>query len=95
MGGMVAAIERGWVQREIEDAAYRQQQAVDSGERRGGRGQPVYRPERNPGAAARSVAEGTVERDQIERVRALRIRRDPVRWRAALDRVTDRPRCSS
>ena len=31
-GGMVAAIERGWVQREIEDAAYRHQQAVDSGE---------------------------------------------------------------
>ena len=32
LGGMVAAIERGWVQREIEDAAYRHQQAVDSGE---------------------------------------------------------------
>ena len=32
MGGMVAAIERGWVQREIEAAAYRQQQAVDAGE---------------------------------------------------------------
>ena len=32
MGGMVAAIERGWVQREIEDAAYRHQRAIDSGE---------------------------------------------------------------
>ena len=32
LGGMVAAIERGWVQREIEEAAYRHQQAVDAGE---------------------------------------------------------------
>ena len=32
MGGMMAAIERGWVQREIETAAYRHQRAVDSGE---------------------------------------------------------------
>ncbi len=29
LGGMAAAVERGWVQREIEDAAYRQQQAID------------------------------------------------------------------
>ena len=32
LGGMVAAIERGWVQREIEEAAYRHQQAVEGGE---------------------------------------------------------------
>jgi methylmalonyl-CoA mutase N-terminal domain/subunit len=36
--------------------------------------------------------EGTVEQDQIERVRALRMRRDPLRWRAALDRVTEHAR---
>jgi methylmalonyl-CoA mutase N-terminal domain/subunit len=33
MGGMVAAIEAGFPQREIADSAYRDQQAVDRGER--------------------------------------------------------------
>ncbi|HEX9823437.1 MAG TPA: methylmalonyl-CoA mutase family protein [Actinomycetota bacterium] len=33
MGGSVAAIEAGWIQDEIHDAAYRVQQAVESGER--------------------------------------------------------------
>jgi methylmalonyl-CoA mutase N-terminal domain/subunit len=92
-GGMVAAIERGWVQREMEDAAYRQQQELDSGER------VVVGVNRFTGPNAmeppvRSVAEG-MEREQVERVRALRVRRDPVRWRAALDKVTEGARCSS
>ena len=92
LGGMAAAVERGWVQREIEDAAYRQQQAIDSGEtvvvgvnRFTGPG------EDSPGT--RSFAD-TVEREQIERVRALRARRDPRRWQAALDRVTEQARSS-
>ena len=33
MGGAVAAIEAGWIQDEIAEAAYRAQQAVESGER--------------------------------------------------------------
>jgi methylmalonyl-CoA mutase N-terminal domain/subunit len=92
LGGMAAAIERGWVQREIEDAAYRQQRAIDSGDtvvvgvnRFTGPG------EDSPGA--RSFAD-TVEREQIERVRALRARRDPRRWQAALDQVTEQARSS-
>jgi methylmalonyl-CoA mutase, N-terminal domain len=92
MGGMVAAIERGWVQREIEDAAFRHQQAVDSGAR------VVVGANRFTGPDAmesREKSEGTVEQDQIERVRALRIRRDPLRWRAALDRVTEQARCNT
>ena len=31
LGGMLAAIERGWVQQEIDQAAYQQQQDVDCG----------------------------------------------------------------
>jgi methylmalonyl-CoA mutase N-terminal domain/subunit len=92
MGGMVAAIERGWVQREIEDAAFQHQRAVDSGE------SVVVGVNRFTGPDAmesREKLEGTVEQDQIERVRALRIRRDPLRWRAALDRVTEQARCST
>jgi methylmalonyl-CoA mutase N-terminal domain/subunit len=33
MGGMVVALERGWAQREIQDAAYRYQQEVEIGSR--------------------------------------------------------------
>ena len=91
LGGMVAAIEKGWVQREIEDAAYQHQRAVDAGEtvvvgvnRFTGPPASEDSPPRN--------ADETAERGQIERVRALRARRDPVRWQAALDRVTEHAR---
>ena len=94
LGGMVAAIERGWVQREIEDAAYRRQQAVDSGESVVvGVNRFVSPSEDSPAPPARKVDE-TAERGQIERVRALRVRRDSLRCQRALDRVTEQARCS-
>ena len=37
MGGMLSAIERGWVRQEIQNAAYERQRAVDDGNRGGGR----------------------------------------------------------
>jgi len=89
MGGMLAAIERGWVQREIEDAAFRHQQAIDS------RANVVVGVNRFTGPDSidsPQKLEGTVEQHQIERVRGLRIRRDPLRWHAALDRVTEHAR---
>ncbi len=91
-GGMVAAIERGWVQREIEDAAFRLQQDFDSG------ANVVVGVNRFTGPDTtdrHEQLEGTVEQDQIERVRALRMRRDPLRWQTALHRVTDHARCSA
>jgi methylmalonyl-CoA mutase, N-terminal domain len=93
MGGMVGAIELGWVQGEIEDAAYQHQRAVDSGE------SVVVGMNRFAGPGSTELPmrgfDETVERDQIERVRALRIRRDPLRWRAALDRVTEQARSTN
>jgi methylmalonyl-CoA mutase N-terminal domain/subunit len=92
MGGMVAAIECGWVRREIEEAAFGHQQAFDSGT------SVVVGVNRFTAADAtepREPLEGTVEQDQMERVRALRMRRDPLRWRTALNRVTDQARCSN
>ncbi len=97
MGGMVAAIERDWVQREIEDAAFRHQQAFDSGE------SVVVGVNRFAGLDATEprgqlecrVEQDQIERIQIERVKALRTRRDPLRWRTALDRVTEQARCST
>jgi methylmalonyl-CoA mutase N-terminal domain/subunit len=94
LGGMVAAIERGWVQQEIEDAAYQHQRAVDAGETvvvGVNRFTGPHPSEDSPGLPTRNVHE-TTERGQIERVRALRARRDPVRWQAALDRVTEHAR---
>src|ERR1700733_6992413 len=88
-GGMVAAIERGWGQRGVEDAADLHQQALDSGK------SVVVGVNRftDPNAIeARDPVEGTVEQKQIERVRALRMRRAPLRGRAALDRVTEQAR---
>jgi methylmalonyl-CoA mutase N-terminal domain/subunit len=92
LGGMVAAIERGWVQREIEDAAYRHQQAIESGEAVVvGVNRFTSSEDHFPCLPDQDVDE-TAERGQIERVRALRARRDPLRWQAALDRVTEQAR---
>jgi methylmalonyl-CoA mutase, N-terminal domain len=92
LGGMVAAIERGWVQREMEDAAYRHQQAVDAGETVVvGVNRFASPDEQSPCLPAEDLDE-TAERRQVERVRALRARRDPLRWQAALDRVTEQAR---
>ena len=92
LGGMLAAIERGWVQQEIEQAAYQQQQDVDSGKT------VVVGVNRFAGGGQNPPAVGTVneagEREQIERVRGLRARRDPLRWRAALDLVQEQANAS-
>jgi methylmalonyl-CoA mutase N-terminal domain/subunit len=87
LGGMVAAIERGWVHQEIEQAAYQKQQDIDSGRtvvvgvNRYASGDQGPKP-----VAAVNEAR---EREQIERLRGLRARRDPLRWRAAMDRVQE------
>ncbi len=92
LGGMLAAIERGWVQREIEDAAYRHQQAVETGEIVVV-GVNRFASEREDSPCLRNQdADEAAERRQIERLRAFRARRDPIRWQAGLDRVTEQAR---
>jgi methylmalonyl-CoA mutase, N-terminal domain len=92
LGGMVAAIEGGWVQREMEDAAYLHQEAVDGGETVVVGVNRFTSREENSACVADQGIDETAQRGQIERVRALRARRDPLRWQAALDRVTDQAR---
>jgi methylmalonyl-CoA mutase, N-terminal domain len=93
LGGMLAAIEGGWIQREIEQAAYRQQQDIDSGK------SVVVGVNRYAGSDAEPQPVGILneagEREQIERVRALRARRDPLRWQAALDRVQEQAKATA
>jgi len=87
LGGTLAAIETGMIQREIQDAAYRAQQAVDSGEsvvvgvNKYARDADVQR--------LRNVfqLDPDVERGQVDRVRAVRASRSESAWRDALQRV--------
>ncbi len=90
-GGALAAIERGDVQREIQESAYRYQRQVESGERViVGVNRFQEEGEEPPGDILRIDAEG--ERAQVARVRALRARRDPGPWQAALDALEAKAR---
>jgi methylmalonyl-CoA mutase N-terminal domain/subunit len=90
MGGMLAAIEAGWVQREIERAAYDYQKAVESGT------------EVVVGVNRFQIAEETgipilkidpaIERAQIERVRKVRAERSREAAEGALARVEEAAR---
>jgi methylmalonyl-CoA mutase, N-terminal domain len=89
-GGTLVAIETGFIQRQIQESAYRAQLAIDAGEsvvvglnrfadsERGG--VPLFHVD----------TEG--ERRQIERVRAVRASRSPSEWEAAIGRVSDAAR---
>jgi methylmalonyl-CoA mutase, N-terminal domain len=85
MGGMLAAIEKGFVQREIQQAAYEYQTGIENGSRvivgvnrfQEGPGQEIPILRINP----------HIEQQQVERLRKLRARRDPARVQAALSDV--------
>ncbi|AXC12905.1 Methylmalonyl-CoA mutase [Acidisarcina polymorpha] len=90
MSGMLKAIERGWVQQEIQNAAYRHQQQVDSGEVVVV-GVNRYSQEEDPDIPTQTIDEN-LERQQVDRVRALRLRRNQQRCQSAIDAVTDAAR---
>ena len=90
-GGARAAIERGDVQRDIQESAFRHQRQVEAGERViVGVNRFQEEGEAPPSDILRIDPE--VERAQVERVRALRARRDPGPWRASLDALESRAR---
>ncbi len=86
MGGALAAIEKGYMQQEIADAAYRYQQAVERGERIVV-GVNAYQVEEEEARLERLVVDPAVEARQRERLAALRARRDGERASAALARI--------
>jgi methylmalonyl-CoA mutase N-terminal domain/subunit len=89
MGGMVAAIERGFVQREIQDASYRYQLEIEDG-RRPIVGLNVHTGEDQPVPVMK--IDPALEREQVERVRHCRSSRDAARAAAALAEVERRAR---
>jgi methylmalonyl-CoA mutase, N-terminal domain len=85
LGGTLAAIDAGVIQREIQDAAYAAQQAID-------RGQAVvvgvnrFQDQSRSGIDMFSM-DPAVEARQIARVRAVRASRSASAWQTAIDAV--------
>ncbi len=87
LGGTLSAVESGWVQQQIQLSAYAHQQKVDSGETvivGVNRFQSLAEPEiplqqHNP----------DLEQRQVERIRALRQRRDQAVWAHSLRHLKD------
>jgi methylmalonyl-CoA mutase N-terminal domain/subunit len=89
-GGMLKAIERGFVQQEIQNAAYEYQRAVDEQEAIVVGVNRFEVEEEKPIPIQR--IDPSLEAKQIERVRALRARRDVGVWKSALASVEDAAR---
>src|ERR1700758_1815229 len=90
MGGMLRAVEAGFVQQEIQKAAYEYQQAVDSGE------QVVVGVNRFQADEERPIPtlqiDPAVEAAQGARLNALRARRDASKTKSALAEIERRAR---
>ena len=85
LGGMLQAIERGFVQQEIQNAAYEWQRALERGEATVV-GVNRFIEEDQTEVPIQRIDE-SLEKRQVERVRALRARRPAGPWREALARV--------
>jgi methylmalonyl-CoA mutase, N-terminal domain len=90
MGGMLKAIERGYVQQEIQNAAYEYQREVDHGDAVVV-GVNRFALEEERAVPIQRIDEG-LEGKQVERLRALRTRRDAGAWQAALNGVEEAAR---
>jgi len=90
MGGMLKAIERGYVQQEIQNAAYEYQQAVDRGDATVVGVNRFELEEEKPIPIQR--IDEALEARQVERLRALRARRDVATSEPALQAIEDAAR---
>jgi len=90
LGGALAAIEQGYTQREIQDAAYEAQKAVERGEQVVVGVNRFVVPEEHKLDLLR--VDPAVQDQQVARLRALRERRDNERVAATLDRLEEATR---
>jgi methylmalonyl-CoA mutase N-terminal domain/subunit len=90
LGGMLKAVERGFVQHEIQNAAYEYQQAVDH-EQAIVVGVNRFEVEEEKPIPIQRI-DPALEPKQVERLRALRTKRDAGPWKAALAGVEDAAR---
>ena len=85
MGGALQAVEEGFIQREIQEAAYRNQRDIENG------AQTVVGVNRYQGDTEMAVetlrVDEVVQNEQIASLAALRTRRDPAQVAAVLHRI--------
>jgi methylmalonyl-CoA mutase N-terminal domain/subunit len=90
-GGALGAIERGEIQRDIQDSAYRFQAQVEAG------GRVIVGVNRFQDSGDEPLPDtlridGALERQQTDRLRDLRARRPAAPWKAALDQLGEKAR---
>jgi methylmalonyl-CoA mutase, N-terminal domain len=87
MGGTLAAIEQGYIQKEIQNSAYRFQKEIESGERVYV-GINKYTMEEPPptGLLKVDMSVGDVKAAELKKFRA---ERDQAKWKAALDKLAE------
>lgn len=90
LGGMLRAIESGYVQREIQEAAYKYQRAIET-EEQIVVGVNRFQIEEESDIATLRV-DPAIEREQIERVRAVRQKRDSAEAESALAKLEEAAR---
>jgi len=87
MGGTLAAIEQGYIQKEIQDSAYRFQKEIESGER-------VYvginkYTMEEPEPTNLLKVDMKVGEIEAEKLKKLRAERDQAQWKAALEKLRE------
>ena len=87
LGGTLRAVESGWVQQQIQQAAYLWQRKVDSGEAIVV-GVNQFNNDTEPEMKLQQL-NPDLERRQVERLRALRLRRNQEPWRQSLQQLSD------
>lgn len=90
LGGMLKAIEQGYIQQEIQNASYEYQQKVDKREQLVV-GVNAFQVERETPVPLQRIDEA-LERRQIDRLRAFREKRNKAQWQAGISGVEDAAR---
>lgn len=86
MGGALRALESGWIGAQLDEEAFRQQLAIESGERVVV-GVNKFRLEETTSVKHRLAVEPSLEAEQIARLQAVRSKRDGVRVTEALGQL--------
>jgi methylmalonyl-CoA mutase, N-terminal domain len=87
MGGTLAAIEQGYIQKEIQNSSYRFQKEIESNERIYV-GINKYTMEEAPPTNLLRV-DMKVGEVEVQKLKKLRAERDPVQWKKALDHLRE------
>ena len=87
LGGMIAAVQSGFVRREIEDSASRYSAAVERGDKKLV-GITDYTDDDGPPIEFLKIG-NQVEKDVVSNLKAMKARRDEAAVKAALERITE------